>query len=160
MNEIITDDELASLECPRVEKQLIEWNDILISLSEDKLKSLIESIGLRYSSSQLVKENKEFNNNPYFLINAVEKKVGNAEKQLILKITDPHPFFRRKKTANEVSIINYIKQNSKIPVPTILSYSKNKKTSMIGCEYILMTKIKGKPLREEFKAAEEIPEKG
>lgn len=74
MNEIITDDELASLECPRVEKQLIEWNDILISFSEDKLKSLIESIGLRYSSSQLVKENKEFNNNPYFLINAVEKK--------------------------------------------------------------------------------------
>ena len=107
-----------------------------------------------------MKENKEFNNNPYFLINAVEKKVGNAEKQLILKITDPHPFFRRKKTANEVSIINYIKQNSKIPVPTILSYSKNKKTSIIGCEYILMTKIKGKPLREEFKAADEIPEKG
>ena len=152
LNEIITGEELESLECPTVEKQLIAWNDVLNSLSEDKLRSLIESLGFRYTSSQLVKENKEFNNNPYFLINAVEKKFGNAEKQFILKITDPHPFFKRKKTANEVSIINYLKHNSKIPVPIILSYSKNNKTSIIGCEYILMAKIKGKSLREEFKA--------
>ena len=35
MNEIITDDELASLECPRVEKQLIKWNDIILNILEN-----------------------------------------------------------------------------------------------------------------------------
>lgn len=157
--DVITDEELEYLQCPTMAQQQTHWNEIINSIDDEKLKNLTESIGCRFISSQLFKSNKEFKNNPYYLINCVEKKLNNTEKQFILKLTDPHPFFKRKKTTNEISILNYLQLNTKIPVPIVLSYSKNKQTSLLGCEYILLSRVKGKCLCEEFKSANEIPEK-
>jgi aminoglycoside phosphotransferase (APT) family kinase protein len=155
-SEIITNEELDKLECPTYEKQIKKWNDLLNSINEEKIKALVKSVGYNYVDSQLIKENKEFKNNPFYIINVTQ---NNSQKQLILRILDPHPFFKRKKTTNEVSIINYLKDNTNIPVPSVISFSKNKSTSLIGCEYILINRIKGKFLGEEFKNANEIPDK-
>lgn len=154
----VTSEEIEQLENPTIEKQAAEWATLLKSINEEKLKALVDSVGYRYVGHHLIRNN-EFNSNPHYLINAVEKKLGNAEKQLILRITDPHPFFKRKKTTNEIAIIKYLKDNTTIPVPSVLSFSKNTQTSLIGCEYILINKCKGKYLQEEFKKANEVPEK-
>ena len=56
--------------------------------------------------------------------------------------------------------MKYIKEHTNIPIPLILSFSNNTKDSLLGCEYILMEKIKGITLSSflENKNWEELPD--
>ena len=54
-------------------------------VNEEKIKALVKSVGYSYVDSQLIKENKEFKNNPFYIINVTQ---NNSQKQLILRILD------------------------------------------------------------------------
>ena len=162
---LITKEELNSLDCPTVETQENSWNAImkLFDNDETRLKLLVESLGYGFVRSKLFKPSKEdkSNYNPIYILTVEDE--NQSEIKLILKIAEPHPFLERKNVTNEVAVINYLRQHSKIPVPLILSYSNDKQTSLLGCEYILMKKVKGRVLRElideKFQNVNQLPEK-
>ena len=158
--QIIKDEEIQSLENPLIDQEEKRINKFLNCLNDSKFKLLLESVNLKFTGAEPYKENMGMVNSMY-LINA--QMNNGTEIQLMLRITEQHPFFSYKKTANEVAVIKYLKQNTKIPVPTILSYSNNKETSVIGCEYILMNRARGKVLGElideKFQDVYQLPEK-
>ena len=49
-------------------------------------------------------------------------------------------FMPRLKTESEVATINYLRQNTSVPVPTIFHYDSNP-YNRLGGEYILMSKV-------------------
>ncbi|KAI9369632.1 phosphotransferase enzyme family protein [Aspergillus egyptiacus] len=52
-------------------------------------------------------------------------------------------------TAAEVGVLEYLKMNTTVPVPRVLSWSTDK-TSPVGAEYIIMEKARGVPLFERW----------
>jgi hypothetical protein len=135
----------------------------LFDNDETRLKLLVESLGYGFVRSKLFKPSKEdkSNYNPTYILTVEDE--NQSKIKLILKIAEPHPFLERKNVTNEVAVINYLRQHSKIPVPLILSYSNDKQTSLLGCEYILMKKVKGRVLceliDEKFQNVNQLPEK-
>lgn len=81
-------------------------------------------------------------------INSVYLITTSENEELIIKIGNP--IWKEFKTLNEVSALKYLKHNSTIPVPTVLTYENNAELSLIGVEYILMPRIKGRPLSSEI----------
>ena len=156
---LITDKELQSLDNPTFQEQEDRLQNMIQSLNDTKFKLLVDSIGFKFINSEPFKDNMGMVNT-MFTINVKDE---NETKQLILRITDVHPFFTKRKTTNEVAILQYLKLNTKIPVPQILSYSNDKDKSLIGCEYILMNKINGKILGElideQFQDVNQLPDK-
>lgn len=67
---------------------------------------------------------------------------------MILRIANPHKFWERGRTENEVAVLKYVAKNTSIPVPRVWSYSIDKAISFIGCQYILMDKLPGVTLNE------------
>ncbi len=62
----------------------------------------------------------------------------------MLRVTNPHPYWKVLKTEHEVTIVNYLFKNQTIiKVPEIIAYSYNENTSPLKCEFILMKKVKG-----------------
>lgn len=84
--------------------------------------------------------------NKIYVLDVKHKNNSSETKQLILRINNPHLFWKKRRNRNEVNIMKYIKQNTNIPVPLILSYSYDPLTSILGCEYILMEKVPGEIL--------------
>ena len=138
----ITDEELKSLNCPTYEEQEKEWEKIEKQLTTDKIKILLESINYEYIQMNFFKNTLGVINKIY-IIEVKEKKISFNKKELILRINNPHLFWKKRRNQNEVSIMKYIKQNTIIPVPEILSYSNDPLKSILGCEYILMEKVPG-----------------
>jgi hypothetical protein len=60
-----------------------------------------------------------------------ENLLNKEEKVLILKLNNPMECWKNRKT-HEAAIINYLKANSSIPVPNVLSYSSDSATSLLG----------------------------
>ncbi|KFY04524.1 hypothetical protein O988_00714 [Pseudogymnoascus sp. VKM F-3808] len=86
-------------------------------------------------------------------------EVSTREQPLILRINLPlEPRF---KTLSEVATIEWMRANTNIPVPKVVHYDASN-NNPIGFEYILMTKLPGKPLTDEvwksisFPAKEEL----
>lgn len=156
---LVTPEEDELLENSTYEKQLEAVKNISKMLNEERIRNLIESLDLTFKSFEALNHDNGIVN-VIFLIKAEKNQL---QIELVLKLGDPHPFFAGKKTANEVGVINYLKENTTIPVPTIRSYSVNKETSHLGCEYILMDKVKGRILREliqeKFQDVNNLPEK-
>ena len=142
--EDITDTELATLECPTYERQEMAWQTILDSLTHAKVDSLVkECTQQAYSLVNFELYTKTCGViNKIFILNVVANRVDlELEKQLILRIKNPHEFWTSKRCENEVTIMRHIKayaNQSLIPVPLILSHSFDAKTSLLKCEYILM----------------------
>lgn len=67
---------------------------------------------------------------------------------LILRITNPLPKWTKWKTRNEIEVIKFLRQNTHVPVPTLLDSSDSKK--LIGYEYLLMEKAKGIPFHQYY----------
>ncbi|KFX90998.1 hypothetical protein V490_06148 [Pseudogymnoascus sp. VKM F-3557] len=84
---------------------------------------------------------------------------GDIGPDLILRIN--LPLEPRHKTLSEVATIEWVHKNTNIPVPKIIHYDASNHNP-IGFEYILMTKLPGKPLTDEvwksisFAAKEEL----
>eukprot|EP00040_Diaphanoeca_grandis_P002568 m.22147 g.22147 ORF g.22147 m.22147 type:complete len:506 (-) comp13701_c0_seq1:40-1557(-) len=75
-------------------------------------------------------------------------KVGNAARdfrpiQLILRIGNTHTWGTRRKTENEVAVLQWLAQHNVQLIPTIVAFSADASVSVLGCEFILMTKIPG-----------------
>ena len=139
----ISDEELASLDCPTFEEQELEWQKIYKNLNDENITKLIESIDLIFIKSILnIQTNGVIN-----MICFIEvKDLSENRSELVLRISNPHKFWKNRRCRNEVGFMKYLNQNTKIPVPKILSFSFNPQTSLIGCEYILMEKISGENL--------------
>lgn len=81
-------------------------------------------------------------------INSVYLITTTEGEEFIIKIGNP--IWKGFKTLNEVSALNYLKQNSSIPVPPVLAYENDAKHSPISAEYIIMPRMKGRPLSSEI----------
>lgn len=144
MNEI-DDCELKSLECPTHDCQQTEWDRILTGLDE-KIERLIESIDCKLVDWNFFDKSCGVINKIYIL--NVNKRSDGKNIQLVLRIINPHLFWKKTRVSNEVAIMSYLKLNTTIPVPTIVSFSCDETTSLLGCEYILMEKMAGVILSE------------
>ena len=150
-----------------VHKQELEWKNILNSINKDKLKLLVESLNYELIGYRHHGESNGIINNIYFLDCKTKKREEydslsfnsqvKKEETLVLKLCNPLSIWAKYKTANEVSTMKFVKSNTTIPVPAIISYSTNKDTSLINCEYILMEYVNGKLLHEIInKSAKEL----
>jgi hypothetical protein len=70
------------------------------------------------------------------------------EKRVVLLVANPHTYWARRKTSQEVAIMGYVRRHTTIPVPQVLDYSDNAETSPLGCEYLLLEHMRGVPLSD------------
>ncbi|KAJ5887322.1 hypothetical protein N7504_011369 [Penicillium tannophilum] len=67
----------------------------------------------------------------------------------VMRISLPvDPYY---KTMSEVATLDWISRTTDIPVPRVITYQSSRE-SLIGFEWILMTKMSGKPLREVWRS--------
>lgn len=64
---------------------------------------------------------------------------------LILRVT--LPVDPRYKTLGEVATMNWVREHTNVPVPRVIAYEASN-TNPVGFEWILMTKLPGKPLAD------------
>lgn len=74
--------------------------------------------------------------------------IKTTEEELVIKIANP--LWKEVKTTNEAAALAFLKANTKVPVPEVLAFETDEKKSPLGCENIIMPKIKGKPLSSEI----------
>jgi aminoglycoside phosphotransferase (APT) family kinase protein len=72
----------------------------------------------------------------------------NDSNKYVLKICGNA--WTKRKTESEVNAINLVHQYTNIPLPKLLAYSAHK-TNEFGVEWIVMTRLIGKPLRSSLK---------
>ena len=154
----ITDEELESLECPTIQKQIDDLNHLMSLLTESKIKAFIESLKYEMISMKHHTESNGIINNIIF-IECKEKHHPFNEKKFVLKISNPFKAWKKLKTRHEAVITKYLKQNTTIPVPDIIAYSCDSETSPLNCEFILMEFLEGKILQEVIsKNVDELPQ--
>ena len=138
--------QLNSLNCPTKQKQEEKWKQLFNKYNADnriQIDQLLNSLNFKLFEAELNDENIV----PYYKLRVLkDNKLGT---ELYLLLNDPHPFTESKIVTSKVAIINYLKNNSKIPVETILSYSN---------EYILIEKIKGIALKDAFQSSDQMPD--
>ncbi|KAF8152566.1 kinase-like domain-containing protein [Crassisporium funariophilum] len=78
-------------------------------------------------------------------IYAVDLKTGSLVKSYIFRAT--LPVEPGDKVRNEVATMEYIKQHTQIPVPTVIAYDSSSENTL-GYEWILMQRIPGKQLSD------------
>lgn len=89
-------------------------------------------------------------------INQVYLVCTDQDEMLVLKVENKN--WEREKTLNEVAALEYLNRNTTIPVPKVLAYESAIHDSLIGHEYILMTRVSGTPLNHEFERIYANPE--
>lgn len=81
-------------------------------------------------------------------INSVYLIDTSEQEELIIKIANP--IWRGSKTLNEVTALRFLKKHSIIPVPDVYLFDNDLEHSLIGREYIIMPRLKGRPLNLEM----------
>ncbi len=81
-------------------------------------------------------------------INQVYLIYTDQGEKLVLKVENTR--WKSEKTLNEVSILNYIRDNFSLPVPKVVAYESAIDRSLLQREYILMEHIKGTPFNHLF----------
>lgn len=81
-------------------------------------------------------------------INSVYLITTTTGEELIIKIGNP--VWKGSKTLNEVTALNFLKHHSCIPVPSVIAFDNDTTHSLIGAEYIIMPRMRGKPLSLEI----------
>jgi len=66
---------------------------------------------------------------------------------LVLCLSSSHRLHKRDKTRSEVEVMRHMRHHTPVPVPEVLAFSDDAETSVLDCEFILMTKMAGIPLR-------------
>ena len=92
--------------------------------------------------SRINKELKSYKRFELGVINPIYFIKTNDKSEYVLRLTNP--FWSGHKTENEVTVINFLRKNTTIPLPVIVDYDFS--DSRIGYEYIFMEKVPGKPL--------------
>ena len=145
---------MASLECPTYEEQEAEWQRILSTLTRDSIERLLLSIDYKLVAYELYEQTSGVINKIYML--NVED-TNKQRQELVLRINNPHKFWRHRRNTNEVAILAYLNEQSShiVPVPRLLSHSSDSQTSILGCEYMLMNKVPGQTLRRHIETLDE-----
>jgi hypothetical protein len=81
-------------------------------------------------------------------INSVYLITTTEGEELIIKIGNP--IWKGHKTLNEVLALKFLKENSCIPVPEVFAFENDGEHSLIKAEYIIMPRMKGRPLSSEI----------
>lgn len=110
-----------------------------MEVSNEKIQGLLSRIDESLESKELF--NNGFNNQIYF----IRTRSG---KDLVLRLTNPLEKWKIYKTLNEVKAMNFLRENTDMPIPQILDYSLEK--DLVGFEYILMNRIEGVPLSQNY----------
>lgn len=119
-------------------------------VTRERVKFLLFALDYELIDWSFYQKSNGVINRIYFV--DVQRKSGNSEKsereQFVLRVYNPHSFWEKGRSENEIAALKYVKENTRIPVPKIISYSVDKSTSFLGCQYILMERVPGVILRE------------
>ncbi|KAL2757260.1 hypothetical protein ACRALDRAFT_2051251 [Sodiomyces alcalophilus JCM 7366] len=78
-----------------------------------------------------------------------EVQTAQNPEPLILRVTLPvDPLY---KTASEVATLNWLRQHANIPVPMVIDHDSSRR-NILGFEWILMSKLPGRPLADEWRS--------
>ena len=73
-----------------------------------------------------------------------------GDESLIMRVSLPvDPYY---KTLSEVATIDWVSRNTQLPVPKVIAYEPRREKGIIGFEWILMTKIPGRPLADAWRS--------
>ena len=114
--------------------------DILVDL-EEQLPSILNGISEVEGDFAKV---EPFPDEGGSFINAVYLVTTSAGEEFALKVENPN--WKDKKTLNEVVSINHLARRTSIPVPYVMYFENDLVKSPFSAEYILMKRVKGKPL--------------
>ncbi|KAK9319193.1 phosphotransferase enzyme family-domain-containing protein [Lipomyces orientalis] len=74
--------------------------------------------------------------------------IRSTEKDIVARVTLPvDPAW---KTLSEVATLKWVRENTSLPVPEVLAYRADR-SSVVGFEWILMSKMPGKPLADVWR---------
>lgn len=77
-------------------------------------------------------------------INSVYLIKTSEQKEYIIKIENP--IWKGSKTLNEVAALTFLSRYSNLPVPSVIAFNNDSEHSPFGQEYLIMPKLKGRPL--------------
>jgi hypothetical protein len=120
-------------------------------ISDDAINQLLLSIGLPEATS-IVSPKVTAQYHSIYLITIPENK-KTVHTKLVLRVSGQH--LPKIKTENEVAVMTWIKQNTTIPVPDVVSYSSSV-ADAIGHEYTLLSLVKGTTLSDEYQSLTEV----
>lgn len=128
---------------PSYREQCEHIDLILSKITIENLNKIFERFNIQCLSFEHLQTSGRINS----IFNIKTQSINSSvEQEFILKISNPHRYWKKSRTKNEAVTMQYLFQNTTIPVPKILDYSCDSQTSILSCEYILMQKISGKTL--------------
>ena len=95
--------------------------------------------------------------NPIFFVQAAPPSGEEKEEEedevveLVLRVSNPHPFWRGRKTEHEVAVMEFVRVHGRpdvLPVPRVIAYASDAAQSPLGTEFVLMEKAPGQNLRD------------
>ncbi|UJR29913.1 hypothetical protein I4U23_017461 [Adineta vaga] len=127
---------------PSYLEQLQDIESILSRITIENLNKHFERIHIQCLSFERLQTSGRIN-----LIFSLKTRINSSVYQeLILKISNPHRYWKNSRTKNEVFTMKYLLKHTTIPIPQIIDYSDDSLTNSLSCEYILMEKISGNTL--------------
>jgi len=130
------------IEHPSYLEQIHDIDLILSKLTMENMNKLLERFRLKCISFERLQTSGQIN----LIFNLKAQSNTTSSIEFILKISNPHRYWKEYRTKNEVYTMQYLIEHTTIPIPKIIDYSNDAKTSILSCEYILMEKIQGNTL--------------
>jgi serine/threonine protein kinase len=127
---------------PPYSEQIHDIELILSKLTIENMNKLLERLGFQCISFERLETSGRIN----LIFNLKVQSKRSSSIEFILKISNPHCYWKEHRTKNEVYTMQYFIEHTTIPVSKIIDYSIDSKTSILSCEYILMDKIHGNTL--------------
>jgi serine/threonine protein kinase len=139
---MISIDKMDFIQHPSYLEQMHQIELILSKLTIENLNKLLERFGLHCICLERLQTSGRIN----LIFNLKVQSKTSSDIELILKVSNPHPYWKEYRTKNEVYIMEYLLEHTTIPIPKLIDYSDDFKTSILSCEYLLMEKIYGNTL--------------
>ena len=127
---------------PSYLEQMHSIESVLSKVTIENLNKLVEQFGFECICFERLQTSGRIN--PIFNLKVQSKTSSNIE--FILKISNPHSYWKQCRVKNEVYTMKYLIEHTTIPIPKIIDYSIDSNTSILSSEYILMEKISGNTL--------------
>jgi len=120
-------------------------------ISNDAIDRLLLSVGLPKAAS-IISPKVTAQYHSIYLITVPEYK-STVHTKLVLRVSGQH--LPKIKTENEVAVMTWIKQNTSIPIPNLVSYDSSD-ANAIGHEYTLLSLVEGTTLSDKYHSLTEV----
>lgn len=132
------------IEHPSYSEQVDRIQSILSNITMENINQMLDKLHLKCISMEHLETSGRIN----LIFNLIVQSKDNSSSpfELILKICNPHTYWKDSRTKNEVYTMQYLLEHTTIPIPKILDYSIDMQTNVLSCQYILMEKLPGKTL--------------